>query len=588
MLPTLFSLLVSFSVFITSPNISHGGILAKYLYLDILIGISLTSVSIRLFRQKNTLIELSITDISILVFGIYMLAQCLIHRTVTTLDYINHLALFTTYYFLRTYVRKSENATITVVIIFLTTYFLQSVYGILQIIGVSTRTNEFYPVTGSFHNPGPFAIYLAGGVTLAITALCRFYKKNENHYLILKGISILVVFTSFIIIPYTESRTGWISLGAGFIFLYQYFPGLNKYLEKTRFKKILLLGFGLPIILICASWIYKHKQESADGRWLIWKVSSQMISEKPIFGFGPFSFSRHYSTFQSNYFACNNLNSKEIALADQVDYAYNDFIQLVVEVGAIGLVIFITILVSAFSNIHSFGIPMLVSCIVSSTTSYSLEGLPTSLNLLIALVLCANHQESIWKYQFRISKILAGIGLLISTWIIYFTLCIGQLKSEYRTAIELYENDQFDRSIEIFRTLDIRSQITDHESLSYYGKALALRGFHAEAILIYERALRSGNEYYLNLNYGISLEEMGQYAQAENYYVIANYMLPNRIYPKYLLSKLYARKQDRQKAESMAFQALGTSEKIRSQAFDELKNEMRSYVNQSTIYSAEP
>lgn len=85
--------------------------------------------------------------------------------------------------------------------------------------------------------------------------------------------------------------------------------------------------------------IYQFKKESADGRLLIWKVSTHIIKDNPLFGVGFDRFKTHYMDAQATYFI-ENKDASEVMRADNNYYAFNELAQLTVENGIIGLVFF--------------------------------------------------------------------------------------------------------------------------------------------------------------------------------------------------------------------------------------------------------
>lgn len=47
---------------------------------------------------------------------------------------------------------------------------------------------------------------------------------------------------------------------------------------------------GCVVLVLFMGWLYHFKAASADGRLLIWKVTMQMVKEKPLAGFGSHGF----------------------------------------------------------------------------------------------------------------------------------------------------------------------------------------------------------------------------------------------------------------------------------------------------------
>ena len=78
--------------------------------------------------------------------------------------------------------------------------------------------------------------------------------------------------------------------------------------------------------------MYFYKKASADGRLLIWKVSLGIVKDEPLKGLGFDNFKSAYMRYQAEYFK-RNTDLEEQNLADNVWYAFNEPLQLIVENG---------------------------------------------------------------------------------------------------------------------------------------------------------------------------------------------------------------------------------------------------------------
>ena len=83
------------------------------------------------------------------------------------------------------------------------------------------------------------------------------------------------------------------------------------------------------------------KKDSANGRALIWKVSATIIKENPLFGIGFNKFESDYLNYQEQYFASGKGTAQEEYLADNIHWAFNEFILITAEFGIVGLVLFL-------------------------------------------------------------------------------------------------------------------------------------------------------------------------------------------------------------------------------------------------------
>jgi phosphopantetheine adenylyltransferase len=78
---------------------------------------------------------------------------------------------------------------------------------------------------------------------------------------------------------------------------------------------------------------------------------------------------------------------------------------------------------------------------------------------------------------------------------------------------------------------------------------------------------------------GNNYKRMGEYVKAENNYIHASHIVPHRIYPFYLLAKLYVETGDTVKAKEMAHLVMTKEPKVQSTAVREMREEMRGIIN---------
>lgn len=72
------------------------------------------------------------------------------------------------------------------------------------------------------------------------------------------------------------------------------------------------------IVIPLSSQLYNAKKASADGRKLIWKLSAQMIPEKPLTGYGYGFFEKEYNLHQANYIKIGKASPEELINAVQL------------------------------------------------------------------------------------------------------------------------------------------------------------------------------------------------------------------------------------------------------------------------------
>jgi len=269
--------------------------------------------------------------------------------------------------------KPEQTATILFFIIF--SGILQAIYGNLQLYELYPSHHYQFKITGSFFNPGPYAGYLAVVFPVALALSARKPDAGANRlYLIIKQLSVLnfipvlhyfylaALILILIVLPSTRSRSAWLAAIISSCFLIATFIKSGKTTDnyfreiiplklsiKIRSPKIKVFLIVSFVILICTSGIslYYMKKDSADGRLLIWKVTTEMIADKPVTGHGPGGFEANYMNYQADYFA-GNTDSEKALLAGNNKYTFNIFLKLLTEYGLIGFIIVLLLLYCVF------------------------------------------------------------------------------------------------------------------------------------------------------------------------------------------------------------------------------------------------
>lgn len=118
------------------------------------------------------------------------------------------------------------------------------------------------------------------------------------------------------------------------------------YRRMPNNKVIVTCAITLMVVLPA---LYFIRPGSADVRLLIWRASVGMYVQTPIFGAGATSFAQNYMYAQADYFA-NHPDSVFIGVATDHVQSYNEIIHLACEQGAIGLAIFLLLLFSCYKS----------------------------------------------------------------------------------------------------------------------------------------------------------------------------------------------------------------------------------------------
>ena len=74
---------------------------------------------------------------------------------------------------------------------------------------------------------------------------------------------------------------------------------------------------------------------------LMWKVTGKAIAGQPLAGTGLGGFPAAYAEAQGGYFATGNVTDREKRVAGCPEYAFNEYLQIGLEQGVGGLIVFV-------------------------------------------------------------------------------------------------------------------------------------------------------------------------------------------------------------------------------------------------------
>lgn len=185
-----------------------------------------------------------------------------------------------------------------------------------------------------------------------------------------------------------------------------------------------------------------------------------------------------------------------------------------------------------------------------------------------------------WLKGGIVALVLWGAGVSV--------LHLNELRNSSKTwklGLDLYKRGNIEQSVMAYeRIAPVFNRNGDF--LMNYGKALSMAGEHKEAIQILHEAQNYLNNTVIQTALGDSYKALERFEEAEQAYLLASYMLPDRFYPKYLLATLYEETGRWEKAVSMAMELVRKDPKIESTAVREIKEEMGQLLERATEMGA--
>lgn len=360
---------------------------------------------------------------------------------------------------------------------------------------------------------------------------------------------IIVLLVDFTFLVLTKGRAGWIGLLVASVFI------IFRYSKYKRINFFLLTSL-FSIISIVAFLIF-FKRDSSEGRILIYKVSADLLKRNWLTGIGTGQFKLEYNKQQAAYFSKHDINSKEALLADNSYYAFNDFYQILIGNGIVGLILILTALYFLVIHIKNvrvnnqnehlfYGTSASLICIlVASLFSYPLQIFPIQIHTIFCLAVITSYPSN-RKPIFQLStnnwffRILLGLLCLIVT-IHFFNRWRYDMKA--RQALKLSKSGFKKKAIEKYEQL-YKLRYKDGTVLYLCAEEL----YHANRLTEAKGVIQATKEYYTSNNvYTLSARianELGDYKTAEQDFKTALYMVPNRMLSRYNLMNFYLERKD--------------------------------------------
>lgn len=447
--------------------------------------------------------------------------------------------------------------------------FVQSVYGILQYTHFLSSTNSFR-VTGSFDNPAGFAASICAAFPFCLWGYVNSPKRQIRILLI---IAITFVITAIIL---SGSRAGIISL---FIVIGVWY--WRRIPLRTHVKW--LIAISLFIIFIIT--LYYLKKDSADGRLLIWRCAIPMILEHPLIGYGTGGFEAHYMNYQANFLHLHS-DASYSQLADNVQYPFCEYLNIVINYGFIGLFIACTLI---FVLTHTYRkrpskdkkIALLcwISIAVFAIFSYPLMYPFVWMMLLFSAYIIL--KESIKKRVAYITTDVKKIANIIAICIfIYTNYQIHQriqAECEWKKAVNLSLLGKNDESFALYQKAQHKMK-ADRYFIYNYSAELYSAERYKESLTVALQCRKLWANYDLELLLGRLYEQLKQYKKAEQHYKLASFMCPNRFIPLYQMVLLLNKEHRIKESKDLALLIIKKDVKIPSQTIQQIKKEMSDFI----------
>ena len=457
---------------------------------------------------------------------------------------------------------------------------VEAVWGLCQLYGFVASGHSRYALTGSFFNPGPYAGYLAMVLPVCLYRLMELpfpFRLMEADLKIEKCIAIGAGISILCVLPATMSRSAWLAPGISCIFVVAMERGWGKiWLEmwKRERKRAVAAVMGVILTLALAFiMLFLIKEDSAKGRLFMWKVACHAIAEEPWSGHGEGSFAAAFGEAQEKYFAKGDYENWEERVAGSPKYAFNEYLKVAIEYGIpMTVLVLLVIGFCLYSGIRQerYGVcAAIISLLIFSFSSYPLQ-LPVFIVTLVGLLLVCviNNRWTTWVMMM----------IVVAAYGIYRLPDDREMLDACRKEVNvrmLYRAGAYEAALEDYEKL--YPLLKEKEDFMFeYGHCLHKLGRYEESNRIMEETMKVSNDPMVLNIIGKNYQQMENYRAAEGWFKRAVHRLPGRIYPYYLLAKLYAEPKFCQpdKFEEMKRIVWTKEPKVNSTAIREMREEL--------------
>lgn len=409
---------------------------------------------------------------------------------------------------------------------------IQITYLILQYAGLLRISDSFFSLTGTNRNPNITAVLIASCIPL-------LFKRLKTSSYVYGYIALITL--SFVYLYLLKCRTAYVGLSIVFVVVLLNTYRVRTFLKRMSYKTKIICGILLVgLLMVSAFCLYGSKQDSSDGRLLVWKLSSRMILERPE-GIGIGKYVRDYNIRQSRYFSEEIGTEEERKLAYSVNMAYNDYLEYGVEAGILGVSFlfsfYLVLIYRAYKQHEIFPLAVITAFMTMSFVNFIYTSIQPWLVLLCYASIAIRNDD---LKNIRFTKFLLPLKYacaLACLLVLYRQINITQAQLELkRNQTALLSG----KSVDIDKAKSLAHVISTSEAYWRFMTELYFRkGDYAQAY----KCLMNASDYICDASVLIPLyttcEHMNRASEGLRYLETLRNMIPQNLFSRYLMLKYY-------------------------------------------------
>ena len=512
---------------------------------EVIGGVAVVAVLMLLWRRRQTC--LSAVDVVVTLWFVYVMLRAYVDPVYPCAHFcLRSMQMFALYIVVRLLLSSVDMTERVLVVGILICAGYEVFVGAGQLLNGTSR-HYLYALSGTFLNPGPYSAFLSMGLVMS----CQLKK----------GYWLPAVF--LVLLPATWSRAALVSAAVCL--------GIIYWDQWKRWRWWVFLAAVLAL-----TGLYFLKQGSANGRSIIYLISLLCICQHPVFGSGIGSFCHQYAEGLSSFYAWHP--SFSFQSADVTDSAYNSLLQIGVEQGLTGVVITVVLIALLFFKLKAQGkvLGMGLFCLlIFSMFSYPLDLLPYQILFVLISAFAASENKGAVLLTRQHQRYLIPITITCCV-IMFSNITYKAIKNraiaetDYKITAGISHAGFIDNYYSILPLLRNNTHF-----LFDFGKILSEEKRYNDSNAILCMGTLVSNDPMFYIVQGNNYSEMGFYQEAEQAYLKAFSVMPNRIYPLYRLMLLYKKEGCKAQMESMAMRVVSFNEKIVSPATDEMREKAK-------------
>ena len=609
--------------FLVHTELFEGIITAKQRGVEVVVLFTVPLLIVALFFSKK--LRFTLIDLLVLLFCAWSLFNEAVILNAPYRELSLHVFTLSLWLLIYLFVRSITDKSILlcgVVGLWMIFSLLHAGLGLMQLHGFATSHHGLFKITGAFHNPGPFSGFIVSGLPLALGIILfansptaippkKLFYRILNY--LFQTIAWITLISVLLVLPPAQSRAAWMAGLVGVAFLLIRFPNkisvrdslVSRFKNLKRSMRLLITISVLAVAVGSATGFYLFKQGSADGRLLIWRVTTQIIKQNLIVGHGTGAFNALYMDEQAEWFASEKGSETQALVAGSPEAPFNELLKLWLEKGLIGLLLVGALLFYLIKkqhpkensltaqdesiNTHSLNQGLivalqgsLITLLVFSFFSYPFAISSFVLQLVFLTALLAGASETILTITGRKTILLTlpfAMAILVVS-IHYYPHRKGhyQAMSVWHAAERWYNFRAYQAAVETYEEA-LPELNCNSLFLQMYGKALSMNEQHAESNEVLILAQKHFSSQIIQNTLGDNHKALGNFEAAEKAYRKSSLMIPSSLLPKYLSAKLFIESDQPNKARLLAEDILNSPIKVESSATKEIMREMKKILD---------